>query len=65
MVANDSKKNTCYLFRTHLIFEEMSVHKHAVLVGPGPHIVLDHLFVDAKVSVGVKVVVLRGQLIRL
>ena len=43
----------------------MSVHEHAVLVGSGPHVILDHLLMDAKVSVGVKVVVLRRELIRL
>ena len=37
----------------------MSVHKHAVLVGSRSNIILDHFFVNPKMSIRVEVVILK------
>ena len=50
---------------THLVFEQMPVHQHAVLVRSCPDIIFDHLFVDTKVSIRIKVVVLKINLVSL
>lgn len=42
----------------HLMREEVLVVKQGVVVGEGEHFVFQHLFVDAKVCTGVKVVIL-------
>lgn len=47
----------------NLVLEQMCVVVHGVSVGHSPHLILQHLLVDAKMGIGVEVVVLGGHFI--
>ena len=45
-----------------LVLEQVLVVPHRVAVGQGAHLVLEHLLVDAKMGVGIEVIVLGSHL---